>query len=76
LARLGDAVAMVEAGLHGRARRHACVRAVLGTGKDANGAERVHGAKASQNKAMWWWCRAAEGPPRWRGGGGAPACVV
>jgi hypothetical protein len=69
LSELGDAVATVEAGQHG-------VRAVLGTGKGANRAERVRGVKASQNSAMWRWCRVAEGSPWWSGGGGAPACVV
>jgi hypothetical protein len=75
-ARLGDTVATAEAGLHDGARRRARVRAILGIGKGANGAERVHGAKAGQNRAMWRWCTAAEGPPRWSGGGGVPACVV
>jgi hypothetical protein len=74
--RLGDAVATAEAGLHGGARRRARVQADLGTGEGANGAKRMLGARASQNRAMRWRCRAAEGSPRWSYGGGALACVV
>jgi hypothetical protein len=73
---LGDTVATVAAALHGGAHQRAHVHAVLGTGKGANGAERMRGAKANQNRVMWRRCRAAEGPPRWSSGGGAPACMV
>jgi hypothetical protein len=64
---LGDAVVTAETGLCGGARRRARVRAVLGTGKGANGAERVRGARVGQNRAMWRRCS---------NGGGAPVCVV
>jgi hypothetical protein len=67
---------MAEAGLHGGARRRAHVHADLGTGEGANGAKRVRGARASQNRAMRRRCRAAEASPRWSEGGGAPACMV
>jgi hypothetical protein len=73
---LGDTVATAEAGLCGGARRCARVRAVLGTGRGTNGAERVRGARVGQNRAMWRRCRAAEGTPRWSGGGRTPAHVV
>jgi hypothetical protein len=73
---LGDTVATAEAGLGGGVRRRARMHADLGTGEGANGAEHVHGAKASQNRATRRRCRAAEGLPRWSGGGGVPACVV
>jgi tRNA(Ile2) C34 agmatinyltransferase TiaS len=51
--RLGDTVAMAEAGLHGGARRRARERAVLGTGKGANGAEHVRGAKGATACVVW-----------------------
>jgi hypothetical protein len=69
-------VATVAVALHGGARQRARVRAVLGIGEGANRVERMRGAKISQNRAMWRRCRAAEGPPRWSSGDGAPACVV
>jgi hypothetical protein len=75
-ARLRDAVVMMVAARHGGARRRARVHAVLGTGKGANGAARVRGAKASQNRAMWWRCSAAESSPQWSSSGGTPVCGV
>jgi hypothetical protein len=73
-ARLGGTIATVAAARHGGARQRARVRAVRGTGKGANGVARVRGAKASQNRVMWWQCGDAESSPRWSSGGGTPAC--
>jgi hypothetical protein len=66
----------VAAALHGGTRRRARVLAVLGIRKGANGAARMRGAKANQNRAMWRRCSAAEGSPRWSSSGAMPACTV
>jgi hypothetical protein len=69
-------VATVVVALHGGAHQRARVRAVLDTGKGANEAEHVRGAKTNPKGRCGGGAELQRGPPRWSGGGGAPACMV